>query len=98
MKILALEKEVPGISDDRFTPQVLKEEARQVWLLQQAGSIREIYFSKDKHEAIVILECSDVHEAQSILATLPLVKAGLLAFTCIPLIPYDGFSRLFSNE
>jgi hypothetical protein len=98
MKILALEKEVPGITDEQFTPQLLQQEARQAWVLQQAGSIREMYFSQDKHEAVLILECRDVHEAQSVLASLPLVKAGLLNFTCIPLIPYDGFSRLFSND
>jgi muconolactone delta-isomerase len=97
MKILALEKEIPGIADDQFTPALLKEEAGQAWELHQAGIIRELYFRQDRHEAVLILECKDVEEAQSILALLPLVKAGLLAFEIIPLIPYDGFTRLFSK-
>jgi muconolactone delta-isomerase len=98
MKILALEKEVPGIADDQFTPSLLKEEAMRAWDLHQAGNIRELYFRPDRNEAVLILECKDVEEAQSILATLPLVKAGLIAFEIIPLIPYNGFSRLFSEE
>jgi len=98
MKILALEKEVVGITDDQFTPNLLKEEARQAWKLHQAGIIRELYFRHDRHEAVLNLECKDVKEAQSVLATLPLVKAGLIAFEIIPLIPYNGFSRLFSEK
>jgi muconolactone delta-isomerase len=98
MKILALEKEVPGVADDQFTPQLLHEEAKQVWELHQAGMIRELYFSQDTHEAVLMLECNNVEEAQSVLASLPLVKAGLLAFKIIPLIPYNGFSRLFAKE
>ena len=98
MKIIALEKEVVGIADDKFTPALLKEEAKRAWELHQAGIIRELYFRQDRHEAVLILECKDVKEAQSIIATLPLVKAGLIAFEIIPLIQYDGFSRLFSKS
>jgi muconolactone delta-isomerase len=98
MKILALEKEILGITDDQFTPSLLKKEARQAWELHQAGIIRDLYFRSDRNEAVLILECKDVEEAQSVLATLPLVKAGLIAFEIIPLIPYKGFARLFSEE
>jgi muconolactone delta-isomerase len=98
MKILAREKEVSGISDDQFTASLLKEEAKRAWELHQTGIIRELYFRQDRYEAVLILECKDVEEARSVLATLPLVKSGLIAFEIIPLIPYDGFARLFSDE
>ena len=98
MKILALEKEVPGISDDQFTPPLLKEEAMRAWQLHQTGIIRELYFRQDRNEAVLILECKDVEEAQSVLATLPLMKSGLIAFNIIPLVSYTGFARLFSEE
>ena len=98
MKILALEKEVLGIADNRFTPPLLKEEAMRAWELHHMGIIRELYFRQDRNEAVLILECKDVEEARSMLATLPLVKSGLIAFEFIPLIPYNGFERLFSNE
>jgi hypothetical protein len=43
MKILAIEKDVPGAVDDAYTPH-LKAEALRAWELHQAGVIRELYF------------------------------------------------------
>ncbi|MFZ5820574.1 MAG: hypothetical protein ACOYYJ_11815 [Chloroflexota bacterium] len=48
-------------------------------------------------EGLDHLECADVEEAKRLLATLPLVQAGLIAFEIIPLIPYPGFERLFGE-
>ena len=98
MKILALEKEVAGITDEQFTPAILKTEAMRAWDLHQQGIIRELYFRQDRNEAVLILECKDVEEAQSVLATLPLVQSGLIAFEIIPLTAYSGFSRLFEHK
>jgi muconolactone delta-isomerase len=98
MKILALEKEVPGITDDRFTPDILRTEAARVWELHQAGIIRELYFRHDRQEAVLILECKNAEEAQSVLATLPLVTEGLITFDIIPLAAYPGFDRLFEKK
>jgi muconolactone delta-isomerase len=97
MKILALEKEIPGVAPAAFTPGLLKQEAARVWELQQAGLLRETWFRQDRHEAVLILECADAAEAQRTLATLPLVSAGLIAFEVIPLVPYPGLARLFES-
>jgi muconolactone delta-isomerase len=94
MKILALEQEVEQALATDFEPH-LTAEALKVWELQQQGVVREIYFREDRHEAVLVLECADVAEAQRILDTLPLVRAGLIQFEIIPLIPYPGFARLF---
>ena len=48
MKILAIEKEIPGITDDKFTKEILQKEAKKVWELYKAGIIRELYFHKDE--------------------------------------------------
>jgi muconolactone delta-isomerase len=98
MKILALEIEVSGIRDEQFTIELLAAEAKRAWELYQEGTFRELYFSKDRYEAVLILECQDPEEAQRVIDSLPLVKAGLIAFRLIPLVPYDGFARLFSIE
>ena len=98
MKILALEKEVPGITDDRFTPEILCLGAAKAWELHQAGMIRELYFRYERQEAVLILECMDTEEARSVLATLPLVKEGLITFEIIPLTAYPGFARLFEKK
>ncbi len=79
-----------------MTDPLLAAEAKQVWELQQAGVVREIYFRADRSEAVVILECRDEAEARSALAALPLVKEGLIDFDVVPLRPYSGFARLFA--
>jgi len=44
-----------------------------------------------------VLECDAQAGAQEILATLPLVQAGLIVFELIPLKAYPGFERLFGT-
>jgi hypothetical protein len=96
MKIVAIEREVPGVKDEQFKPH-LKDEAASVWKLYQAGIFRELYFRHDQSSAVLVLECADAEEAREILNTLPLVKEKLIAFDIIPLTPYLGFSRLFDE-
>ena len=94
MKILALEHELPGATAEQFR-QYANDEARKVWELHQAGIIRELYFRADRNEAVLILECESVNEAQEILTALPFVCAALIIFDIIPLKAYSGFERLF---
>jgi hypothetical protein len=96
MKILAMEVETEGIQREQYPPH-LKAEARRVWELYQGGVIRELYFRADRSEAVLVLECQDVSEANQILGSLPLVQAGLITFDTIPLVPYPGFARLFDS-
>ena len=97
MKILALEADAPGADEGAYTAALLQAESRRAWDLLQAGVIRELYFRADRHAAVLVLECASTEEAQAVLATLPLVAAGLIAFEVIPLAPYPGFARLFSE-
>jgi len=96
MKILVLEIEANGTRPEQFQP-FLKAEANCVWELYQKGTIRELYFRADCSQAVLMLECADITEAQGTLASLPLVRAGLIRFEIIPLIPYPGFARLFGE-
>jgi muconolactone delta-isomerase len=96
VKIIALEKDLPGRTPDEFTPSLKRAEAIRVWELQQSGVLREIYFRQERSSAILILECEHADAARQVLATLPLVQAGLIDFEVIPLVPYTGFARLFT--
>jgi hypothetical protein len=98
MKVLALEREVSGVTEDRFTEEILEAEARQAWNLYQAGVLRELYFSADTHEAVLVLECDSAEEARRQLAELPLMRAGLIDFRIVPLVAYPGFARLFGRQ
>ena len=96
MKILALEKELPGSTASQFA-ELAEAEARQVWELIQEEIIREIYFQRDQDSAVIVLECDDLQQGQQILDTLPMVRAGLIEFSLIPLRPYPGLARLFGS-
>ena len=96
VKLLALEKELSGGTVEAYQP-LLKAEARRVWELQQSGALREIYFNSNQHTAVLVLECASADEARRLLSGLPLVMAGLIEFEIVPLIPYDGFARLFDE-
>jgi hypothetical protein len=97
MKMLAIEREIPGVLDSQFTSDLLKSEAEKAWQLHISDVVREMYFSEDQHNAVLVLECSTVEEARRSLSELPLVRNGLIAFDVIPLAPYTGFSRLFRS-
>jgi muconolactone delta-isomerase len=97
MRILAIERPVDGIGDDRFTPELAATEARRAWELHQAGTIRELWFRADQATAVLALECEDMAAAEEALATLPLVAAGLIRFEVLPLRAYPGFARLFAK-
>ncbi len=97
MRIIAIEKELHGLTKKDFVPH-LRAEAAKGWDLYKRGIIREMYFRDDKPEAVLILECKDLEEAEVHLATLPLVEKGLIEFELIPLKPYHGFERLFRKE
>jgi hypothetical protein len=97
MKILAIEKQVSGVTAEQCKPH-LKAEAARVWQLYQAGVFRELHFRADRSEAVLVLECADIDEARHALDTLPLVKERLIAFDLIPLRPYPGFARLFATD
>jgi muconolactone delta-isomerase len=97
LKILAIEREEPGVTEEAFKPH-LRAEAARAWELYQAGVLRELYFREDQPGAVLVLECADAEEANEMLNTLPLVKQRLIAFDIIPLAPYPGFSRLFRED
>ena len=97
MKILAIERESSGYSTRDFVPH-LRDEAKQGWELYKEGVIREMYFRDDKPEAILILECKDLAEAEQKLESLPLVAKGLISFELIPLKAYHGYERLFRKD
>jgi len=95
MKVLAIEKEIPGVADSDYKP-FLEAEARKAWKLQQQGLIRELYFTED-HCAVLVLEARDKLHAREIVDQLPLVQQKLIDFELMVLTAYPGFARLFKE-
>ena len=96
MKFLALETPVSDAPVD-IPATVLEDEARAAWALYRDGVVRELYFRADRREAVLFLECTE-EQARAALASLPLVRRGYIGFDLLPLVPYDGFARLFRSE
>lgn len=95
VQVLALERSVPGVLDDAFTPALLGAEAEHLWELHQAGVVRQMFFRTDRPEAVLLLEVADPEAARGALDQLPLVSSGLIDFEIVPLRAYSGFARLF---
>ena len=94
MKFLAIERPVVGATSEAMQP-LLKSEARRVWELQEAGVVREAYFTPS-HDAVLVLECADEQAAMEALNSLPLVCENQIRFEITALLPYTGFERLFT--
>lgn len=97
MKILALDRPLPGATPEKYQPHLLNE-IRHTWQSVKKGLIRDIYFRQDRPGVAIFLECGSVEEAKQILADLPLVKAGLIDFEAIPLGPFTNWEFLFAPE
>ncbi|MBI2498284.1 MAG: superoxide dismutase [Opitutae bacterium] len=96
MRILAVERELtpPGAA---MPPDLLRQEAVDVWTLQKQGVIRDIWFTTQDRHAVIMLECANGAEARQRLAALPLARSGLIDFMVYELSSYDGYERLFST-
>jgi muconolactone delta-isomerase len=88
MRILAIEKAMPGITGDDVTPELVEAQARRAWELHEAGTVRELYHRADEASAVLVLECDSLDEATAAIASLPLVAAGLVEFEILPLRSY----------
>jgi hypothetical protein len=97
MKILAMDKLLPGITLEKVQPH-LQAESKHAWQLYARGIFRELYFRGDRPGAVIILECKDVEEAKKIMADLPLVKENLIEFEYIPLQHFAPFAVLFDKN
>jgi muconolactone delta-isomerase len=96
MKVIALGRDLVAEDDARFAD-LRAAEARVVWELTQGDILREVYFAVDRPNAVLVFEVPDVAAARAALDSLPLVAAGLIDFDIVPLRPYPGFARLFSE-
>ena len=94
MKYLALLTPVAGRSMGDFQPHILAEE-KVVWAMYAAGVIRELYFQPEPLRVSLVFEATGNAQVEAHLATLPMIKAGLLAADVIALGPWLMFEELF---
>lgn len=72
-------------------------ECCQVFHLLPEGIIRDIHFTENENAAIMP-EGKSKDEAENLLVTLPLVKAGLITFEVMELSAFTGFDRIIRKS
>jgi muconolactone delta-isomerase len=81
---------------DRFSEaefaELVDAEASRARELYAAGFIRQIWHRGDRGGACMVLEAASLDEARAALETLPLIRAGMLDVSIVPLVPYAGFT------
>jgi hypothetical protein len=95
MKLLSIEIENQPVNWKEVDPELMKAEARRLFDLQQADTIRQVYFKADTKSAVIEWEADSIETVNQIINDFPLVKAGYIHFDVFPLIPYTGYKRLF---
>jgi hypothetical protein len=92
MQLFALlRRNTDRFADADFAP-VLPEESQQRRTLYAAGVARQIWNRGDEPGSALLLEATDRADAEAQIATLPLVKAGMMdVVALVPLAPYPGF-------
>lgn len=96
MKILAIEKEVPGIDWSTVSKDILTQEALDVYKMYLSEKLREHYFTEAR-QAVLVLECNSKEEAQTLLDKLPLVVNRLISFDVMELHPFTGYDRIIDS-
>ena len=96
MKILCLDRPLPGATLEKFLPH-LQDEVRHVWQAYKNDVVREIYSRQDRPGVAIILECASIAEAKEAFADFPLVRAGLIEIDTIPLGPFLNWEMLFES-
>ena len=97
MKILAIEKEIPGTDWSAVDKALLAQEASEVYKMYLAEWLREHYFTEEKC-AVLVLECENKLHAQELLSELPLVKKKLIVFELMELHAYMGYDRILISK
>lgn len=95
MKVLAIEKEIPGVDWTTVSKELLTQEALDVYQLYLSGQIREHYFNENNC-AVLVLECDSKAQAHELLGKLPLVANNLITFDIMELHPYTGYDRIIN--
>jgi hypothetical protein len=95
MQILALSRRRPGTTPQTLAPW-LEAEAARAFELIAAGVFRSVHLCPERPGSMVVLECAGLDEAQAHLATLPMVREGLIEFELSRMLPYTGVRALFA--
>jgi hypothetical protein len=73
----------------------LADEIGASWALYASGMLREAYATQLPTRVVFVIEADDVATAESHVAALPLVAAGMFQADFVELRPFVNWSKLF---
>ena len=94
-KTIAVGTVTPGASQEAISA-VLPQEVRETVQLHLDGKLEQWNVRNDKLGVVFVLNMTDVDEAKSIFAKMPLDKAGLITFEFIPVGPLSPLALLIN--
>jgi muconolactone delta-isomerase len=91
MQFLAMSRRrTEQFSDAEFAARV-EAEVAQARVLYAEGFFRQLWHRGDVPGACLLIEADSEEHVRTRLSTLPMVQAGMLDISVIPLKPYAGF-------
>jgi len=96
MKVLATLTLVPDAKLETVRAE-LANELRGSWALYASGVLREVYATEDPKRVVFVVEAEDSAAARRLLATLPLVAAGMFHIETLELRPFVNWAMLFQH-
>ena len=97
-KVMATFRAAPGVSISSMAS-AAQREADAIVALYRQGVVQEAYYGDavsaggDGVIAVVVLEAASAREAQRIVDGFPLVRAGMVTPTLVPLNAYEPFGE-----
>jgi muconolactone delta-isomerase len=91
MQFLSLSRRRADRFSDAEFAALIDVEIAQARALYADGVIRQIWHRADMPGACILLEADSIEQARARLHTLPMVRAGMLEVSIVPLVPYAGF-------
>lgn len=95
MQFLLIGRIPQGIAIEKVLP-LVQPEAAKVWELYTSDQLRSIHYIADKSGVVLLYEANRLEEVDEVVASLPMVQAGVLKFEIIPLMPFTGIEELFA--
>lgn len=100
MQVLALLRVPPTVDRSRMAA-LVPSEARHIWHMHLAGSLRAVHFlqapgASHPSGVSLMLEVADLPQAQALISALPMVAEGLATPELLPLAPFAAYGSLFA--
>ena len=95
MQYLIQTQDGPGVNWQKHND-LLSEESLCLHELWKKGIVRQMWLT-EQNQSVLLFECGNRIEVQSIMESLPLVKQRLITYVITKLVMYSPFDRIIAT-